>query len=284
MCLEIVEFFVAVISVAVIGEGDTCHGSISGCDIGNLIAIPALLCAIAQGRGSRAPAGSQFDIFASLASDEITYLNKVPTSSCSFASRTIIVEEGRPVSGIIGIVSGWAACMRNLVDGRRQIIGFVLPGDILDGSWSGREHIGQSVVAMNTVEAIMIPESVVVEIPNRCPNLNTALTKQASRNYAILEEHTVRLGRRTAIEKIAHLLLEIDHRLSAVQLSDNGRFVVEATQQELADALGLTSVHVNRTLKMLREQGLIAVHGRLIALKDRARLTELAEFGVEYLE
>jgi len=225
-----------------------------------------------------------FADFTSLAPEEIGFLENARARKCSFAAGALIEEEGNPVSGIIGIVGGWACRLRILPDGRRQILGFVLPGDILDWSWSRRDHVRLSVMALSTVDALVIPKSAIGDLPERCPNLNAALLKQAWRNYAIFAEHAVRLGRRTAVEKVAHLLLEIHHRLKAVQHCENGCFVLEATQEELADTLGLSTVHINRTLKFLREKELIAVHGRLVAIRDEKRLAELAQFGPEYLE
>lgn len=230
------------------------------------------------------PTQAMFAGFTSLAPDEINFLETVRVRKHSFASGALIEEEGNPVSGIIGIVAGWACRLRILADGRRQILGFVLPGDILDWSWSRRDRVRLSVMALSAVDALVIPKSAIGDIPERCPNLNAALLKQAWRNYAILAEHTVRLGRRTAVEKVAHLLLEIHHRLNAVQHCENQCFVLEATQQELADTLGLSTVHINRTLKFLRKEALIAVHGRLVAIRDAERLADLAQFGAGYLE
>jgi len=246
-----------------------------------LVTGQLLLCGIHLGGD---PTQAMFADFTALVPDEMNFLEKVRARKCSFASGTLIEEEGKPVSGIIGIVGGWACRLRILADGRRQILGFVLPGDILDGSWSRREHVRLSVMALSTVDAFVIPKSAIGEIPERCPSLNAALVNQAWRNYAILSEHTVRLGRRTAIEKVAHLLLEIHHRLKCVRHCENGCFVLEATQEELADNLGLSTVHINRTLKFLREEGLITVHGRLVALRDTERLAELAQFATEYLD
>lgn len=279
---------VAIVAIAILlplapgAEAASCGiGDLWACGLEFLVTSQLLICGTHLG-GDLTPG-----IFAelnSLVPEEVGFLENGRARKCSFAAGALIEEEGNPVSGIIGIVGGWACRMRLLSDGRRQIVGFVLPGDILDWTWSRRKHVRLSVMALTTVDALVIPKSAIGDIPERCPNLNAALLKQAWRNYAILAEHTVRLGRRTAVEKVAHLLLEIHHRLDAVHHCENGCFVLEATQEELADTLGLSTVHINRTLKFLREQGLITVHGRLVALRDTARLAELAQFGPEYLE
>ena len=174
------------------------------------------------------------------------------------------------------IVSGWACRERVLADGRRQIINVLLPGDGI----GLRRHPGgelaavRALTALETIDASCVAEAVCA---GRAPGIAGALEAAENLEHLLLLDQLVRLGRQTAYERVAHFLLELQRRLEVVQLGDRQRFPMPLTQEILADALGLSIVHVNRTLQQLRREGLIELHSGVAILLDRDRLADIAE-------
>lgn len=175
------------------------------------------------------------------------------------------------------VLSGWAACQRVLQDGRRQIFRFILPGDVF-GLAKGPAVVAHwSVVALTSMELVQGEAAVAQARAGEAPGIARALARAQTIDDQLLLDHMVRLGQQTAYERVAHFLLELQRRLRVAGLGDAQRFPLPLTQEILADALGLSIVHVNRTLQQLRRDGLIELRsGVAILLKpdDLARLCE----------
>lgn len=180
------------------------------------------------------------------------------------------VGHDRPVNGEqrLLIVSGWACDLRILPDGRRQIFSFLLPGDIMD--MRGNTNIGtRAVMALTRLEVV----SATADIPGgdseaarqwRADDLH----RQELRVY----DQLTRMGRLSAKERVIHLLLELWERLERVGMVNGDSFKVPLTQEVLADALGLSVVHINRTLKELRRDDWVCIKSGVVTLKNRPRL------------
>jgi len=166
------------------------------------------------------------------------------------------------------LLSGWACRCRVLPDGRRQIFTFVVPGDAI-GLCVRPEPVAQSTVVglTKTVVADASPlAEAAYERSSEYEGLASAVSIAATLDEASLLDHIVRLGRQTAYERMAHLFLELRWRLSAVGLGNERKFPLPLTQEVLADALGLSIVHVNRTLQQLRREGLLEMRGGSVEL------------------
>ena len=177
------------------------------------------------------------------------------------------------------LVSGSAARVRELQDGRRQIIGLVLPGDGIGLSRRPSPIAQCPVVALTPIQTLDATP-VVLAIADRAayPGLSAAVDVASALDEAWLVDQVVRLGRLTAYERLAHLILEIRSRLTALDMDAEGRLPFPLTQEMLADATGLSMVHVNRTLQQLRRNKLVEIgHGRLRVL-DAAALRDIADF------
>jgi CRP-like cAMP-binding protein len=178
------------------------------------------------------------------------------------------------------IIEGWAARLRVLPDGRRQIFAFLIPGDGMGICARPNPRALSAIVALTplqTVDATALHE-VLQRRDTRCPGLIDAFAIIGGLDEAMLLDHIVRLGRHTAYERMAHLILDLHERLDAVGLVEDKGFALPLTQEVLADALGLSAVHVNRTLQNLRHGGLIELgHGR-IKLLDPASLEAVSDF------
>lgn len=172
------------------------------------------------------------------------------------------------------VVSGWASETRILHDGRRQIFGFALPGDVVD--IEPFSNIGtRALVALTRLEVIDA-EAVRGGDGNRGFGASEEISRAVKQREDRLLDHMVRIGQLTARERVLNLLLELHDRLQAVGLARNGAFRLPVTQEIFADALGLSSVHINRTLQHLRRERLIETRAGAVTLPDREHLAALA--------
>jgi CRP-like cAMP-binding protein len=189
-----------------------------------------------------------------------------------------LIAEGQIARRARFIVSGWAHCQRVLMDGRRQTFSFLLPGDGL-GLCPRQAPPALAMVtaatAVDTVDAEPIMEAVT---RGEAPGLERAIAAAARLDDILMYDQITRLGSQTAYERLAHLLLELQHRARMAGLGDRERFPMPLTQEMLADALGLSIVHVNRTLQQLRQRKLIELRSGVAVLLDRDALISLADF------
>jgi CRP-like cAMP-binding protein len=189
-----------------------------------------------------------------------------------------LITEGEPSPRARFIASGWASSQRVLSDGRRQIFGLLLPGDGLGLRPRRQAPAPCSVLAATALETVDAEPVLEAVREGRSPGLALALTAAACAEDLATLDHMTRLGAQTAYERVAHLLLELQHRLEMVDLGDSERFPLPLTQDQLADHLGLSVVHINRTLQQLRRDKLIELRGGVAVLLQRERLVALADF------
>jgi CRP-like cAMP-binding protein len=175
------------------------------------------------------------------------------------------------------ILSGWACRQRVLPDGRRQIFGFLLPGDGFGLNRRPGPELSTitAVTVLETVDAEPVLEAVQA---GRAPGLARALAASEPVEQKLMLDHMVRLGRQTAYERVAHFLLELQRRLEIAGLGDSQRFPLPLTQEIMADALGLSIVHVNRTLQQLRRERLIELRSGVTILLQRETLASIADY------
>lgn len=172
------------------------------------------------------------------------------------------------------IVSGWGCETRILPDGRRQIFSFLLPGDVVDLTRS--THVGRrSFMSLTRLEIVDSSVLIAAE-PGESESVAEALRLAVARTEDRLFDHMVRIGRLTAKERVLNLLLELHDRLQAVGMVKEDSFRLPLTQEVFADALGLSIVHINRTLQQLRRAGRITLKGGSVTLHDRAKLAAYA--------
>jgi CRP-like cAMP-binding protein len=181
------------------------------------------------------------------------------------------------------IEAGWLARYKVLHRGSRQIMDFILPGQVFGLQACLFKRSLYSVVTITETTLTTIPFDMVDNVFERNPMLAKALFWSAAYEAAILGEHLIDAARRSAYERVSHLLLELFVRLNGVHLTDNMTFSIPLTQELIADALGLTTVHVNRTLRALREDKLIAMDGHSVTILDFETLSLLSDFENSYL-
>ena len=177
------------------------------------------------------------------------------------------------------LLSGWACRQRLLPDGRRQSFGFVIPGDLIGVAVESSPLARVGVFALTRTESVDASALRAAALdPAAHPSLARFMAAIASMDEQRLLDHVVRLGRYTAYERVAHLLLELSDRLAVAGLGDERRFPLPITQECLADALGLSVVHVNRILQQLRRERLIEISAGQVMLLDRSALNQVADY------
>jgi CRP-like cAMP-binding protein len=193
-----------------------------------------------------------------------------------------LIREGDLSDQSLLVVEGWACRYKLLPGGARQILAFLIPGDI------GHSHCGilgatdHSIGTISKARIAFLSRSQVVLAAQR-PSIGGALTWALLVESAISREWLANIGRRAGRERLAHFLCEMRARMLRAGFAADPSIWFPLTQEQLGDALGLTSVHVNRLLHELRASGLISLGGKLLTIHQLDRLIELAQFSPTYL-
>ncbi len=202
----------------------------------------------------------------------------------TFVAGRDLVHQGQSDQAAYILISGWAFSYKLMANGERQIVDFQIPGDFL-GLRSVLLHISDhSIEPVTDIEVTEVHVSDLLEAFSQTPRLATAVMWAASRDEAMVVEHLVNVGRRNAAERMAHFLLELGARLTLVRLGSREGFACPITQYLLADALGLSAVHVNRVLRQLREAKLLTFRDGFVGFENYDRLAEFAQFDPTYLD
>lgn len=194
-----------------------------------------------------------------------------------------VVPEGRRDDRIHVVLEGWAAQARILETGSRQIPALFIPGDIANIDALHLPGADYGTVALTRCTVVSFARDELDTAMNLHRGLRDAVYRMMAVEKAIATQWTVGLGRRSARERTAHLLCELFARLHAVGAARPGGFALPLTQEELADVLGLTAVHVNRTLQALRSVGLIRLKDHVLTIPDRDSLAREGGFEAAYL-
>jgi CRP-like cAMP-binding protein len=198
-------------------------------------------------------------------------------------ARRDIISEGDNPENVHVMMEGWAARYKVVDDGARQITAFLLPGDFCDLHVAILGEMDHGIVALTPAKVAYVPHQAMEELQRERPELVRALWWATLVDEAVLRSWIVNIGRRDAQQRIAHLFCELHARLKLVGLVTAGQFDLPLTQEILADALGLTPVHVNRTLQRLRSDDLIVLKSGELTILDIEGLRKLAGFDPNYL-
>ncbi len=194
-----------------------------------------------------------------------------------------IVRAGEDLSVSILLLDGILCRYKDLRDGSRQISELHVAGDFADLHSFTLKRLDHSVMALTPCRIAVVPHERLMAITTEHPHLARLFWFMTNLDAAIHREWVLSLGRRSALSRMAHLFCELAARLGIVGLGDDTGYDLDLTQTDLAECLGLTPVHVNRTLKELRERRLVEFRGGRVAIRDRAGLEHAAEFDPAYL-
>src|SRR5688572_23151404 len=214
--------------------------------------------------------------FRAFSADELAFVSRFKRGELVCETGATILSEGAHSAQLYTLLSGWAFRFKTLPDGRRQILNYCLPGDLvgLQGSVIGAmEH---SVEALSPVVLCVFQRDALGELFEKQPGLSFDVTWLAAREERMLDEHLLSVGRRTATERAAYLVAFLHQRAAAVGMTGDRPLLIPITQQHVADTLGLSIVHTNKTLRKLAERGLIRWHDRACEVLDPAGLTQLS--------
>lgn len=223
-------------------------------------------------------------LFASFNDEETAALVRICSDPEIRSRREDLVREGDKPDDVRFLLSGWACRYKLLDDGKRQIVGYLLPGDICDLHVALLRQMDHSIALLSDALVVTAPADSVYALMTGFPYIERALWCSTLADEAILREWLVTMGRRDALRSVGHRLCELHHRLRAVgHVDKQGRFDLPLSQEDLADSLGLSSVHVNRVLSRLRALGLVQVDRRQVTLAEPEQLADLVGFDPSYL-
>ncbi|TMJ20274.1 MAG: Crp/Fnr family transcriptional regulator [Alphaproteobacteria bacterium] len=194
-----------------------------------------------------------------------------------------IIRAGDEISESTLLIEGLLCRYKDLRDGQRQIMELHVPGDFADLHSLTLKRLDHNVMTLTRCRLAMAPHEGLRKITADYPHLTRVLWFSTNLDAAIHREWMLSLGRRSALSRTAHFFCEMRIRLGLVGLADDDGYPLNLTQVDLAECLGLTSVHINRTLKELRERRLVEFRGGRVSIHDLAGLERVAEFDPAYL-
>ena len=195
----------------------------------------------------------------------------------------VLVSEGSVIAHCCLLVDGYACRHKTSADGKRQIVSFHVAGDLLDVQHLMLERADHNVETITGGHVAWVPTERLRALALDRPNIGTALWRDALIDSSVFREWVLNVGRRGARTRIAHMLCEVGARVLAADVASEDNLLLPLTQEQIADATGLTAVHVNRMLRQLREAGALSVVARGVCIEDFDRLRAISSFDPAYL-
>ena len=214
---------------------------------------------------------------------EVSFLRDLHGSRRQFDRHRDIIAQGRPYRGVFILCKGFVWRYKILPDGKRQLLSFGLPGDLIGFPAAFYENAVNATGSLTNVIVATVPFAALQDLFVKFPRVAMALYWMAAREAAIYGERIVDIGRRSAYERLAHLILELLTRLRAVGLAEERSYVLPLTQELIADVLGLSGPHISRMLRCMRDERLVTIEGHRLTVIDLESLTVLAGFDGDYL-
>ena len=230
------------------------------------------------------PLNRKLSAFVALSEAELAVLERLQQRRRTFAAGRDMVHQGQSDQAAYILSSGWVCSYKIQPDGTRQIVDVQVPGDFIGLRSVLLRTSDHSFEPIVPIEAAEVLKSDLLAAFAQTPRLATAILWAASRDEAMVVEHLVGIGRRDADARMAHFLLELASRLALVGIGSKEGYDCPLTQYHLADALGLSAIHVNRVLRQLRESGVVTFRDGHVTFHDYAGLVELAKFDPAYLD
>lgn len=221
-------------------------------------------------------------ILAKLNTQEKQALQSLVISESSYPADAVIIDQGARIRSIHLVRSGWGCVYRDLSSGERQIIDFPMRCDFV-GLRTADGYSYNTIKTITPMSVYEIPLTSLEKTIWQIPRLSMIFIELLSRQRSMLIEHLTNVGCRSAFVRTAHLLLELSDRVRSCGMGEPDSFYCPLTQYQLADALGLTPIHLNRMMRELREEGLVMFRSYKVEILDRQRLVEIAEYDGEFM-
>lgn len=218
-----------------------------------------------------------------LSSDERKAILDLPSHASQVQARLDVVSPGKVVDHACLIVKGLVGRFDQMTDGRRQTTALHIPGDMCDLHSVVQPRPSWSITALTTTTVLHVPHRNLRELVRTYPGIGLAFWRDTAADAAILSKWLGNFGRKDARSRVAHLFCEMAVRMEAANLGTRTSYQLPMTQEQLSDATGMTAVHVNRTLQMLRATGTLSFAHGLVEISDWEGLKKLADFTEAYL-
>jgi CRP/FNR family transcriptional regulator, anaerobic regulatory protein len=213
--------------------------------------------------------------------EELAFVKEFKTDEMRVDAGATFLREGTRSEYLFTVLTGWAFRYKMLDDGRRQILNYALPADLVGLQGTLMREMEHSVEALTPMTLCVFPRQKLWDLYSRVPSLAFDVTWLAAREEQMLDDNLISIGRRSALERTAYVLLQMFVRAEEAGLVENGTVTFPFTQQHLADTLGMSLVHTNKTLKRIFQSKALRWEHRTFQLIDRAALTELAGDSVK---
>ena len=217
-------------------------------------------------------------IFKVNTTEEIDFIERMRIEQVDIPAGKIILSEGQIQPPLYSLFAGWAFRFKTLSDGRRQILNFLLPGDLIGFQAHMLGDAIHGVEALTDVRLCRHGRDKVWTLYQNYPELAFDVTWLTAQGEAVIDEALVAVGRRSALESIAMLLLHLFKRGRALNLTEGNSLALPLTQQHIGDALGLSLVHTNKTLRRLQKLGFLHFERQRFTLLDIRSLEKLADY------
>jgi CRP-like cAMP-binding protein len=218
-----------------------------------------------------------------ISADEERTIRGLVSEVIEIPADRIAIRHGVELNQSMLLLSGWLARAKDLPSGERQVAELHVAGDFADLHSFTMKMLDHDVITLTNCRMAVVPHERLKQVTERSPHLTRIYWLMTNIDAAIQREWSLSLGRRTAIARMAHLFCEMNVRLAVVGQAIDNSYELPLTQIELGECLGLTSVHVNRTLQELRRRGLVELENRRMNIVDLDALKRVADFDERYL-
>jgi CRP-like cAMP-binding protein len=215
--------------------------------------------------------------------EDIVTIEALPLTIKEIPDNQHAIRDGEKADRCCLVIEGFTIRSKTTGDGKRQILSIHIPGDIPDLQSLYLQEMDHDLITLTHCTLGFIPHAELRKAIRKRPNIAEVFWRDTLIDAAMFRQWIVNVGQRQARSRMAHLILELKKRLEVVGRTNGDTFRLPMTQHELADALGLTPVHVNRTVKQLRKEGLLQIQRQVVKILDEGKLTELADFDDSYL-
>jgi CRP-like cAMP-binding protein len=220
---------------------------------------------------------------AELSGEEVAALEDVTSAPRVYIARQDLIREGDEPGPMFVVLEGWVCRYKILPSGTRQIMAFLMPGDACDLHIKLLAEMDHSIQALTTATVATVSRADIQGMLDTHPNIARAMYSAQLIDEGIMRAWIVSMGRRSSTERVAHLICELYLRARNIGLTGAGEFALPLSQLVLADALGMTAVHINRVLKELRLAGAMAIKRGSVTILDPVKLVQIAGFDENYL-
>jgi CRP-like cAMP-binding protein len=219
------------------------------------------------------------DCFRPFSPSELAFVSVLKSGELTVEAGATVLEQGSSSTHVFTVLSGIGFRQKMLDDGRQQILNFIMPGDLVGLQAALFEEMEHSVESLTDMTLCIFQRSELPDVFRKQPDLGYTVVWHAAREERMLDEQLMSVGRRTARERIAHSILSLHDKATRRGLANaDGRVPLPIRQRQLADALGLSVVHTNKTLRQLTSAGHMRWHSGRLEVRNRAELAQIAGY------